>query len=199
MREIVLATRNRHKIVELLAILPQNTYHIKTMEDFADFPEVEEDGNTFQENAEKKALEIARFTGLAAIADDSGLVVEALDGAPGVNSAYFAGPNATDEENNRKLLALMAEVPAEKRKAYFVCVIAVADHNGEVQCVEGRCHGMVAAEPSGSCGFGYDPLFIPEGESLSYAEMPENKKNAISHRALALGQIAAVLNRIVGE
>ena len=199
MREIVLATRNQHKIEEIAAILTPNRYQIMTLKNFMDFPEVVEDQDTFAANATKKAQEVARFANMIALADDSGLVVKALEGAPGVYSARFAGEEADDRANNEKLLHLMKAVPLSERGAYFACVIAVATPEGQVWTTEGRCYGSVGFSPRGIHGFGYDSLFIPVGRTESFAEIAAEEKNKISHRAEALAQIPAILNNIERE
>lgn len=190
--KIILATRNKHKVEEIKQILEiylePNLYsqiEILDVGNFSWIPEIEEDGKTFAENALKKARTVHEFTGLCSIADDSGIEVDFLNGEPGIYSARYAGKGATDEENNRKLLKLLEGVPIEKRTATFRCVIAYVD--GEVEKVfEGETRGKVIFEPRGMGGFGYDPLFVPDGYELTYAEMPKELKNRISHRSKAL-------------
>jgi XTP/dITP diphosphohydrolase len=183
---ILLATRNMHKVEEIKAILKDYFFNILTLNDVPPLPEVEEDGNTFTANAQKKALQTARLSGYLTMADDSGLVVEALNGQPGVFSARFAGVDADDDKNNAKLLNLLRDVPQEQRTARFVCVIALANPEGIITTVEGSCAGKIALEPYGQGGFGYDPLFIPVGYKKSFAELAPEEKNRISHRGQAL-------------
>jgi XTP/dITP diphosphohydrolase len=194
-RELVLATRNRHKVAEISAILGPD-FRLTTLEMYPEAPEVEEDGATFSANAGKKALTIAQNLERWALADDSGLVVEALSGAPGVYSARYAGETATDAENNARLLAALSGVPEAGRRAQFVCVIAAATPRGlKVEAV-GRCPGRIAVAGQGDGGFGYDPLFIPDGYDCSFAELPPEEKNRISHRARALRQLPELIARL---
>jgi len=197
--KIVLATRNKHKVEEIKQIikiyLDEKLYsnlEILSISDFDGVPEIEEDGKTFEENALKKAREVYKFTGLPSISDDSGIEVDFLNGEPGVFSARYAGESATDEENNRKLLKLLDGVPVERRTARFRCVIAYVD--GEVEkTFEGVVEGKIAFQPRGTGGFGYDPLFIPNGFDLTYAEMPRDLKNKISHRSRAVKKFVEFL------
>ena len=156
---------------------------------------VEEDGLTFLENARKKALHAAGHTGLLSVADDSGLEVDALDGAPGIYSARYAGPRATDDENMRKLLAALQDVPADRRTARFVCVIAVALPGDVLGLFEGVTHGQIAAAPAGTSGFGYDPLFVKLDYAKTFAQLPHDVKNRISHRARAFEKATSILDR----
>jgi XTP/dITP diphosphohydrolase len=187
---LVIATRNRHKLDEIKAILDQPTLHLLSSFDFPDVPDVEETGNTFEENAALKARALAAATGLWAMGDDSGLEVDALGGAPGVYSARYAGLPAVDyAANNRKLLAALAG--HTNRRARFRTVLALAAPDGRLFTVEGTCPGVIADAPRGDGGFGYDPLFIPDGASVAFAEMPAAEKNRISHRGRALAAAAA--------
>lgn len=197
--KIVLATRNRHKVDEIRQILKiyldgdlYSQIEILDLDNFPSVPEIEEDGKTFVENALKKARTVYEFTGLCSIADDSGIEVDFLNGEPGIYSARYAGENATDEENNRKLLKLLEGVPIEKRTATFRCALAYVDGNIE-KVFEGATKGKVIFEPRGMGGFGYDPLFVPDGYELTYAEMPKDLKNRISHRSKALQKFAEFL------
>lgn len=192
--DIVLATKNRKKIEEIKKILSgMNTEsRIYTLDDFPDFEEVIEDGKTFEENAEKKAVHILKVTGMNAIADDSGLEVDALNGAPGVFSARYAGDDADDKANNEKLLGQMEDVPDDKRSARFVCCITFASPL-EIRTFRGFVEGRIGKEPRGGKGFGYDPLFYPKGYDKTFAEMNEEEKNAISHRAIALRELQKYL------
>lgn len=195
---IVLATRNAHKVAEIGDALGLPGVELVGLGEFPDAPEVVEDGSTFRANAEKKAREIAEATGLPALADDSGLVVDALDGAPGVRSARFAGPDADDVANRAELRRRMAGVPAG-RSARFVCVMALAVPGAGTATVEGRCDGTLLREERGESGFGYDPLFVPEGESRTFAEMTRAEKAAMSHRGRALRVIRARLEELVAR
>ena len=193
---IVLATRNPGKIEEIREALSGLDIAFRTLSDFPDLPEIREDGTTFRENAEKKALTVARATGLPALADDSGLEVDALGGAPGVRSARFAGEGADDRSNNRKLLDLLRGVPPERRTARFRCVLALAFPDGRVYTVEGTCEGRIVEDPAGEGGFGYDPLFLIPEEGRTFAQMTREEKNRISHRGRALSKLREVLPRI---
>lgn len=192
--DFVLATKNRKKIREMKKILgdADTDARIFTLDDFPEYGDVIEDGDTFEANALKKAGFIAAKTGMAAIADDSGLEVDALNGAPGVYSARYAGESSDDMANNRKLLDALKDVPDEKRGARFVCCIALA-HDGEVNTFTGYIKGRLGRESRGHNGFGYDPLFYPEGEERTFAEMPDTEKNLISHRAMALMKLQQYL------
>lgn len=182
---LVLATRNAHKVREIGQILGGGL-SLRSLADFEGSPEVPEEGETFEANAVRKATAVARALGLPAMADDSGLEVDALGGAPGVRSARFAGDGATAEENNAKLLRMLKDAPEGRRAARFRCVIAVAWPDGTVRTAEGACEGRIAEAPRGAGGFGYDPLFVPEGYGQTFAELGEEVKNRISHRGRAL-------------
>jgi XTP/dITP diphosphohydrolase len=193
--DIVLATKNRKKAEELQKILGEelsNEIRILTLNDFPDCPDIKEDGKTFEENAIKKAVFISRYTGLPAIADDSGIEVDALNGAPGVFSARYAGEESNDEANIMKLLNEMKGVPDERRNARFVCCIAFS-FKDTVEKFFGYIKGTIGREPLGNKGFGYDPIFYPEGSDRTFAQMEEKEKNAISHRANALRQLKKYL------
>ena len=192
-RELVLATRNRHKIEELVALLGNQGITIHTLDEFPDAPDVLEDGDTCEANAVKKARAIAEFTGLPAVTDDTGLEVDALGGRPGVYAARYAGEDATYEDNCRKLLQELTGVPRERRTARFLTVAAIALPSGEIRVVQGMLEGKIADEASGTLGFGYDPLFlIPElGKTL--AQLSADQKNTISHRAKAFLKMREIL------
>jgi len=181
-----MATRNHNKLVEIAEALGVDGIELVGLDELGDVPDVVEDGATFEANAVKKAREVAAATGLPALADDSGLVVDALDGGPGVFSARFAGPDADDAANRALLRRRLAEVPAAGRGARFVCALALAMPDGRTWTVEGRCEGTLLFAERGSEGFGYDPLFVPEGEERTFAEMPRAEKAEISHRGRAL-------------
>jgi len=181
---IVLATRNKGKISELKKILENFEIDIRGLNDFPPIPAVEEDGKTFEENALKKASYTSRILGMPAIADDSGLAVEALGGFPGVFSARYAGAHATDLSNNLKLLDAMKDV--QDRRASFKCVIAIAVPKGFSLTYEGRCQGLVTHELSGENGFGYDPVFYYPPKKRTFAQMSVAEKNRVSHRGKAM-------------
>ncbi|NLM03685.1 MAG: RdgB/HAM1 family non-canonical purine NTP pyrophosphatase [Clostridiales bacterium] len=184
----VIATGNPHKLREIGEILKDFNIEIKSMKDMGlENLNIIEDGDTFEENALKKARTIMKASGCISIADDSGLEVEALDNQPGVNSARFAGENASDEENNEKLLKILTHKNIKNPRARFVCVIAVVMPNGESFTTRGELYGIIGSECRGNNGFGYDPLFIPDGyNGLTLGEISEIEKNKISHRAKAL-------------
>jgi len=194
---LLIATRNNKKKRELQSIL--NTWDVKllTLDDIEGMPEIVEDGTTFEENAIKKARIIAQLSGCITLADDSGLIVDALDGAPGVYSARFAGLEANDTDNNHKLFELMNGIAQDKRTARFICVIAVAAPNGLVKTVQGVCEGKIGLSGRGQGGFGYDPLFIPEGLEKTFAELSDDEKNKISHRGQALQKAKGVLQVVL--
>ena len=193
-RELVLATRNRHKAGELIALLAGMGIAIRTLDEFSDVPEVIEDGDTCEANAIKKARVIAEFTGLPAIADDTGLEVDALGGQPGIYAARYAGEDATYADNCRKLLQELAGVPRERRAARFLTVVAIALPSDGVRVAQGTLDGVIAEEASGTLGFGYDPVFlIPElGKTL--AQLSSEEKNKISHRAKAFTKMREILD-----
>lgn len=198
--DIVLATRNRKKAEEMKKIIGQGVMpfvNIFILNDFPECPDVKEDGNTFEENAIKKAVHASKCTGIIAIADDSGLEVDALNGAPGVFSARYAGESADDRANLEKLLKEMEHIPYEKRRARFVSCIAIASLN-EVKTFFGYVEGRIGTEPRGKKGFGYDPVFYPEGYDITFAEMSEEKKNTISHRYKALKELQKYLKEKTG-
>jgi XTP/dITP diphosphohydrolase len=182
---IVLATKNQHKIDELGSLLSPLGIEIRSVRDYPELPDVIEDGDSFEANAIKKAREIALFTRQYALADDSGLSVDALNGEPGVYSARYAGEGAGDAANNQKLLQKLDGIPFEERKAHFTSVIAFAAPDGTVHTFKGTCEGVILEEPRGSFGFGYDPLFYLPEIGKSMAELALEEKNRISHRAKA--------------
>jgi XTP/dITP diphosphohydrolase len=193
---IVLATRNAHKVAEIRDALALPGVVLETLDDHPDAPEVEEDGDTFLANARKKAHAIAAATGLPALADDSGLVVEALRGEPGVFSARFAGPGADDAANRAELRRRLAG--ESDRRAAFRCVLVGARPDGREIAVEGECAGVLLEEERGEGGFGYDPLFVPEGHARTFAEMSRGEKAALSHRGRALGKVRVPLADLLG-
>lgn len=197
--DIVLATKNKKKIEEIKRITEDMMISILTLEDFLGCPEVEEDGVTFEENAIKKAVAVAKCTGKPTLADDSGLEVYALNGAPGVLSARYAGEDADDRRNLEKLLYEMRSIVDEKRGARFVCCVALASPDCSVKTFFGHVEGRIGIEPRGFNGFGYDPIFYPEGHSRTFAEMSDKEKDALSHRGKALRKVQRYLREISGE
>lgn len=197
MIEIVIASQNADKIREIKAALDLSFVKWLTYEDFPHWPAFpKERGRSFEENAKTKALAVARFSGKHALADDSGLEVHVLNGKPGVRSARFAGRQATYEDNNRKLLRLLSNVPYNERLAHFRCVLCLASPEGDVYLTEGLVEGHISFEPRGKGGFGYDPLFIPLGYTKTMAELSLEEKNRISHRGQALRKMRAVLENL---
>ena len=197
--KIVIATRNPGKLREIEGILAPFALQILSLENFPGLPEVVEDGRTFAEKAGKKARAIADQTGLLTLADDSGLIVDALQGRPGVFSSRYAGENASDPDRWQKVLIEMAGVPEEKRQASFVCAIAIASPRGEMETVEGRCQGQIAFAPRGEHGFGYDPIFFVPEMGKTMAELEPEVKNRISHRAKALEKLRIILPKYLKE
>jgi XTP/dITP diphosphohydrolase len=194
---LVLGTRNRKKREEIIEILGDLGLEFGDLSQFPNAPEVVEDGDTFEANARKKASETARALQQWVLAEDSGLVVPALNGRPGVYSARYAGTQGDDDANNRKLLAELATLPADRRAAYYICVAALADPRGEVKALtEGRCHGVLIDQLRGSGGFGYDPLFLIPEYHRTFGELSARVKHALSHRAKALAKLRPVLRRL---
>ena len=201
---IVLATRNEGKVSEFKVLLKDFDVEIMSLKDFGPFPTVEEDGQTFEDNAVKKAQFTARVLGFPALADDSGLVVKALNGLPGVHSARYAGQDATDEENNLKLLKAMESV--DNREASFMCVLAIAVPSGPSLIYEGTCEGVITESLTGNKGFGYDPLFLYPPLNKTFAQMSIEEKNRVSHRGRAMiefkdefGKVLIWLRQRLGE
>ena len=192
---LVIATRNTGKTSEIRDLLKGFPINIKNLDDFGPIPEVEEDGNTFDENAYKKASFAARILGLPALADDSGLLVEALGGAPGIHSARYAGENATDEQRRAKLLQEMEE--KTDRRAAFECVISIAVPTGAALTYEARCEGLITTEPVGSNGFGYDPIFYYPPLKKTFAELTMQEKSRVSHRGKALRELRDEFDKVL--
>ncbi len=192
--ELLVATKNQGKITELRELLADLPFQLRGLDEFPHIPDVEETGKTFVENAFLKARTYAMQTGLYALADDSGLEVAALKGAPGVYSARFAGENADDEGKINKLLDEIKKTEDDKRLARFVCVMAFADKSGEIiHFEEGLCDGTISEKPFGTNGFGYDPVFIPKGFRETFGELPVDVKQKLSHRARATEKIIRFL------
>lgn len=191
---LLVATKNAGKIRELNELLADLPVQLRSLNEFENIPEAEETGKTFAENAAIKAKFYAEQTGLWAVADDSGLAVEALGGAPGVFSARYAGENTGYKEKISRLLNEIASANGENRRAAFVCAAAIADDNGEIRfSAEGVCRGEIAREPRGANGFGYDPIFVPEGFDKTFGELSGGIKQEISHRARAVRKIIRFL------
>jgi XTP/dITP diphosphohydrolase len=199
MPDLVLATRNKGKIAEVQRLISLHAPQV-TLRSVAEFnlDDVEETGTTFEENALLKAETIARQTGLPALADDSGIAIDALDGAPGVYSARWSGVHGDDAANVAKVLLELSDVPDEDRGAQFVCVIALAHPDGRSIIVRGEVEGVVRRDPIGNHGFGYDPIFQPDGYAITTAQMDPETKDAISHRGKALREIASKIGPFIG-
>lgn len=199
-QRIVLSSRNRKKAGEIADLLAPHGFEVVPINDYADVPEVVEDGDTFAANAAKKATEVAVAIGQWVIGEDSGLCVDALDGAPGIYSARYSGENATDEGNNDKLLEALQGVAPEKRGAGYVCSVALSDPSGEVRvAVEGTCRGRILNERRGTGGFGYDPLFLIPEFHRTFGELSPVVKRRLSHRARAFAQFTPSLLKIAGD
>jgi XTP/dITP diphosphohydrolase len=194
---VVVATRNRGKVQELVRLFAIPELTLLSLDELPAIADVIEDAATFEGNARKKAWETAIAFGLPALADDSGLAVDALDGAPGIHSARFAGEHGNDGGNNDKLLTLMQDVPDTERGARFICVLAFADPTGklgrDIHCTRGTIEGKVLRTRQGEAGFGYDPILIPNGETQSMAELSIDRKNEFSHRARAATEMRQFL------
>jgi XTP/dITP diphosphohydrolase len=197
--ELLVATHNRGKVRELARALDGLSLRLRLLDEFPRVPEAEEPADTFAGNATLKALHYSKHAGLLTLSDDSGLVVDALDGRPGVYSARYAGPGATYAERMTRLLAELDASGDDERSARFVCVVAIAEPSTrEVFTFEGRCEGRIALRPKGAGGFGYDPIFIPEGHTQTFGELPQEVKDRISHRALAVEGAARLLRERFG-
>ena len=195
--ELIIATTNAHKVREMRALLkPLGKFDLYSLVDFPEYTPPEEIGESFQEHAIVKAVTAAKELGKWAIADDSGLIVPALNGAPGVHSARYAGENATDKDNRKKLLKEMEGLEDISRSAYFECAIAIASPEGLRKCVQGYCEGMILAEERGGNGFGYDPLFLKNDYNQTFAELDESVKNQVSHRGKALEKLLLTLESL---
>lgn len=191
---LILGTRNRKKLQELQEILGDLPLELRDLSAFPDAPEVVEDGQTFEDNARKKAVELAQALHHWVLGEDSGLVVPGLNGRPGVYSARYAGTHGDDEANNDRLLAELAPLPEDRRAAYYVSTVALADPSGEVKAVvDGRCEGVIIYERRGSGGFGYDPLFLIPEYHQTFGELSSRVKHALSHRGRALAKLRPVL------
>ncbi|NLJ40788.1 MAG: RdgB/HAM1 family non-canonical purine NTP pyrophosphatase [Clostridiales bacterium] len=186
MIKVVIASNNPGKIKEIKDIWGDNKFKFLSQKEFGFIENIEEDQDSFMGNALKKALSVVRAVNKPTIADDSGLVVDALDGEPGIFSARYAGINATDGKNNEKVLRLLKDVPPGLRGAQFCCAMVLVLPDGKTFSAEGRCKGMIAEQPIGNNGFGYDPIFIPNGYDETFGQLPNHIKRGISHRADAI-------------
>jgi len=191
--KLLVATGNAGKLREIRALFSAHEIEVLGLGDVGNAPDVVEDGDSFAANATKKAVEVARACNCLTLADDSGLVVPALEGAPGIYSARYAGEGANDEKNNHKLLSELEQRELKLSPAYFCCVMALAEPNGECQLFEGRIHGVILDQFRGQEGFGYDPLFLVPEYGKTLAELPIEVKNRISHRGAALRQVLSAL------
>ena len=203
MIQLLVATRNKKKLSEIKEILKGINLELLSLDSYKNAPKVLESGKSFQENAAKKAVKLARFTGKLCLGEDSGLCVDALGGAPGIYSARFSGPTCrvgrdkSDLKNNLKLLKLLKDLPLRVRKAHYVCAVALADKNGLLGVVEGRCSGLIALEPKGTAGFGYDPLFYIPKYKKTFAQLGEKIKHAMSHRYHALKKARRIIEKYI--
>jgi XTP/dITP diphosphohydrolase len=194
---LVVGTRNVKKREEIMEILQGLDIRLSDLTEWPDAPEVDEDGDTFEANARKKATVLARALHQWVLGEDSGLVVPALNGRPGVYSARYAGKQGDDEANNRRLLAELAPLPDDRRAAYYVCTAALADPDGQVKAVvEGRCHGVITRDELGTGGFGYDPLFLIPEYHKTFGELSPVVKHALSHRGRALAKLRPALRTL---
>ncbi|MEU3960545.1 RdgB/HAM1 family non-canonical purine NTP pyrophosphatase [Streptomyces buecherae] len=200
MNRLILATRNAHKVAELHAILTAAGLDVELVgaDAYPEIPDVKETGVTFAENALLKAHTLAKATGLPAVADDSGLCVDVLGGAPGIFSARWAGRHGDDQANLDLLLAQLGDIDAPHRAAHFTCAAALALPDGTERVVEGRLEGTLRHDPAGTGGFGYDPILQPHGETRTCAELTAEEKNAISHRGKAFRGLVPVVRELVG-
>lgn len=194
-RPLVLATKNRGKVSEFKDLFRGFDFEVKSLNDFGPIPPVIEDGETFEDNAVKKAQFTAKVLGLPAIADDSGLTVKALEGEPGIFSARYAGEGSTDEANNIKLLRTMKGI--EQREAAFICILAIAVPRGPALIYEGTCEGLITQEIRGAQGFGYDPIFYYPPLNKTFAQMPAAEKNGVSHRGRAMAELKGELDKVL--
>lgn len=193
--EIVIATRNIKKLEEIQEIMKGLKLKFLTLDDFPGAPYVNEDGKTFLENAAKKAVKLAKFTGKLSLGEDSGLCIDALGGAPGIYSSRFSGRDKSDLKNNLKVLKLLKNIPPRKRAAHYVCAVALADKNGLISAVGGRCDGLIGAQMKGTHGFGYDPLFIIPQYKKTFAQLGPATKHKMSHRKRALQKILPIVRK----
>lgn len=197
--ELVVATKNKKKLEEIKEILKGLDLEINPLSDYSNIPRIIENGKTFKDNAIKKAVKIAQFTKKLTLGEDSGLCVNALGGRPGVYSSRFSGKDKSDLKNNLKVLKALEGVPLNKRKAYYVCAVALADEHGLVEVVEGRCQGLIGLEQKGNFGFGYDPLFIIPKYKKTFAQLGPRIKHKISHRYHALEKAKQIIEKYIEQ
>ena len=197
MKQLVVATKNKKKLSEIKDILKGMNLKLISLNAYKDVPPVLENGKTFQENAIKKAIKLSRFTGQLCLGEDSGLCVDALNGAPGIYSARFSGKDKSDIKNNLKLLRLLKDMPVVERKAHYVCAVALADKGGLIGVAEGNCSGLIDFEPKGSAGFGYDPLFYIPKYKKTFAQLGEEIKHKMSHRFHALKKAKRIIEKYI--
>lgn len=195
--ELIVATKNKKKLEEIKEILKPLHLKIVSLADYSDVPRIVENGKTFSENAAKKAVKIARFTSKLSMGEDSGLCVEYLGGRPGIHSARFSGKDKNDLKNNLKLLKLLDGAPYEKRKAYYVSAVALADKDGLIGVVEGKCRGVIGFEQKGNFGFGYDPVFIIPKYGKTFAQLGARIKHKMSHRFIALEKAETLIQKYI--
>ena len=197
MIQLLVATRNKKKLSEIKEILKGINLDLLCIGNYKNAPQVLENGKSFKENAVKKAVKLACFTSKLCLGEDSGLCVDALDGAPGIYSARFSGRDKSDLKNNLKLLGLLKDLPLKKRKARYVCAVALADKSGLLGVVEGSCSGLIALEPKGNAGFGYDPLFYIPKYKKTFAQLGEKIKHKMSHRYYALKKARIIIEKYI--
>jgi XTP/dITP diphosphohydrolase len=195
--ELVVATKTKTKLREIEDILKDQGLKITSLSAYPGTPRIIENGKTFKDNAIKKAVKIARFSKKLTLGEDSGLCVEALGGAPGIYSSRFSGKDKSDAKNNLKLLRLLQGLPLSKRKAYYVCAVALADKDGLVAAVEGKCSGVIAFAPKGNFGFGYDPLFVIPKYKKTFAQLGSRIKHKMSHRYNALKKVKKIIQKYI--
>jgi XTP/dITP diphosphohydrolase len=195
--KLVVGTKNKKKLSEIKVILRGMNLKLLSLDAYKNVPSVIENGKTFQANAIKKAVKLACFTGQLCLGEDSGLCVDALGGAPGIYSARFSGKDKSDINNNLKLLRLLKDVPAAARKARYVCAVALADKEGLIGVVEGSCYGLIAFDPAGNAGFGYDPLFYILKYKKTFAQLGEDIKHKMSHRYHALKKAKRIIQKYI--
>jgi XTP/dITP diphosphohydrolase len=197
--ELVVATKNKKKLKEIKELLAEFNLKVTSLKNYPPAPRIIENGKTFKENAVKKAVKIACFTKKITLGEDSGLCVDALGGKPGIYSSRFAGRNKSDLQNNLKLLRLLEGRPLNKRKAYYVCAVALADKDGLIGVVEGECSGLISFSLKGNSGFGYDPLFIIPKYKKTFAQLGERIKHTMSHRYRALEKTKKILEKYIEQ
>jgi len=195
--ELVVATKNKKKLEEIEEILKGLKPQVCSLSDYQNSPRIIENGKTFQDNAVKKAVKIARFTEKLTLGEDSGLCIEALGDKPGVYSSRFAGKDKSDLKNNLLVLKSLEGIPANKRKAYYSCAVALADKDGLIGVVEGRCYGKIGFEQKGNFGFGYDPLFVIPKYGKTFAELGASVKHKMSHRYIALEKAKKIIQKYI--